>query len=493
MVTKKKLYEKKIDELGRELRKAIGAEKFLYEEIDVVPYGFDASTVAFQKPRFVILPENKEDVREALKIANKHKIPVTVLSAGVNVSGHCVPLEDGIVLDLRRMDKIIEINTDSGYAVIEPGVIYDKFNTALAEKGFRCHIPTAPGGSTPIGNFLVRPSGSLANRHLDSLIDLEVVFPDGLIVNTGSSHFPGGGYSMRYGPFPDLTGLFCCAHGTLGIITKASVRIYPINESNRLNIMAFEDFESSVRFVKDVINNNIPEHCIIWFWQFYRRYEVTYSADWVPQIPPELIGDPLKPPKDIPYNIVTTFMSGYEKAMIVNEKICKKVAKKYGGRAISKQETESLFSGVVRSHWRPLYLEYHQKRESMPYGGGKYRPWIVMTEPNDVSKLEKWALEKVSSLGVRPVGYYAQPFDFGRSFFFRIFIYPNGQDRELQDKVTATYREMFDEALKSYGAVPFRYRPGMHWLSGQTGEYYKLLRRLKKAVDPNNILNPHFF
>jgi FAD/FMN-containing dehydrogenase len=485
--------EEKKAVVSRELRDKIGPKKFLHEEVDVAPYGFDPSIGPFQKPSFVVLPENKEDVRETLKIANKHKIAVTVMSAGTNVSGQCIPREGGMVLDLRRMDKIIEINTDSGYAVIEPGVVYDRFTAALAEKGFRCHVPTAPGGSTPLGNSLQRPTGSLANRHLDSIIDLEVVFPDGMIVNTGSSHFPGTGHSMRYGPFPDLAGLFCCALGTMGIVTKAALRIYPINESNRLNLTAFDNFESAIKFVKDITNNNIPEHCIIWFWQMYRRSEFTYTADWVPKIPPELLGDPLKPPEGIPYNIVTTFMSGYEEAMVVNEKICEKVAKKYGGRAISKEEAETKFAGVVKRHWEPIYLEYHQDRESTLFGGGKYRPWIVFTEPKDVTELEKWAVEKVASLGVRPVGYYAQPLDFGRSMFFRIFIYPNAQDQALQDKVTATYREMFDEAMKKYGAPPFRYRPGMDWLCEQTGEFYTLLKKLKKAVDPNYILNPHIF
>ena len=101
----------------------------------------------------------------------------------------------------------------------------------------------------------------------------------------------------------------------------------------------------------------------------------------------------------------------------------------------------------MKSHWKPLYQGYHQERESTLFGGGKYRPWIVMTEPENVTKLEKWAVEKIAALGVRPVGYYAQPLDFGRSIFFRIFIYPDGQNPELQAKVTAMYREMHDEAM----------------------------------------------
>src|SRR3990170_4861528 len=101
-----KLNDKEKAQVCQELRDKIGPGMFLHEEIDVIPYSYDASTVPFQKPSIVVLPENKECVREALKIANKYKIPVTVTSAGTNVSGQCIPLEGGMVLDMRRMSKI---------------------------------------------------------------------------------------------------------------------------------------------------------------------------------------------------------------------------------------------------------------------------------------------------------------------------------------------------------------------------------------------------
>ncbi|MBW1802572.1 MAG: FAD-binding oxidoreductase [Deltaproteobacteria bacterium] len=171
------------------------------------------------------------------------------------MGGMCVPSEGGIVLDFRNMNRILEINTDSGYAVIEPGVIFDKLTAALSEKGFKCHVPTAPGGATPLGNYLLQPSGSLSLRHLDSIIDLEVVLPDGLVVNTGSAASPSANAKpyRRYGPFPDVAGLLTCAYGTMGIITRASVRIYPVNESTRINLTAFDDYGSAEKFVQDVV------------------------------------------------------------------------------------------------------------------------------------------------------------------------------------------------------------------------------------------------
>jgi FAD/FMN-containing dehydrogenase len=475
-----------------ELKRSIGEDKIKNDDIVLSVYGSDTSVTPYRKPSFVILPEDKEDVRKVLEIANRYKIPVTVMSGGVSVTGLTIPAEGGILLDLHRMDRILEINADSGYALIEPGVTFDRFTAALARSGFRCQVSTAPGGSTPIGNYLMRPSGSLSTRHLDPILDLEVVLPDGSVVNTGSSQFPSAGSFLRYGPHPDFTGLFCCSFGTLGIVTKAAVRIYPINESNRVHLVGFDTYESSVKYVKDVVNNNIPEHCIIWCWTHYMAYEITVPPQGgMPNLPPGLKDNPGKPPVGVPYNIVTTFMSGYEQSMRANEKILSRVAEKYGGKVLSKKEARKL-SPSMCSAWKEFYEEYHQPRMegTKKYGMGRYMAWIVNAEPKDVVNIESFAVDKLYNVGARPICYYSMPFDFGRSMFFRLFTYVDPKDKELTDNVQRTFKEMYDTAMRKYNAVPFRYRgvTGNVWLE-QSPEFYRFYKKIKDVLDPNNILN----
>lgn len=476
----------------QELCEKVGVGKVKDDEAILVSYGFDSSIAPFSKPSLVVLPESRDDVREVLIAANRERIPVTVMAGGVNVGGMCVPSEGGIVLDFRNMDRILEINTDSGYAVIEPGVIFDRFTSALREVGFKCHVPTAPGGATPLGNYLLQPSGSLANRHLDPIIELEVVLPDGLIFHTGSAAFPSENPKpyRRYGPFPDIAGLLTCAYGTLGIITKASVRIYPRNESVRVNLTAFDDYASAEKFTKDIIGANIPEHCIIWSWQFYKSYDISFADISNPYIPPELYSDPRKAPEGLPYNIVTTFMSGYTEVMDAAEAACARVAMKYGGRALSWEELEKIAPGAVRS-WKQFYIEHHQPRmeHNKKFGLGRYAAWIAIAEPKDVAEIEPWAVEEMHKLGAAPLMYYSQPFDFGRCMFFRMFSFFDPQNQELLDKVKDTYTEMYATIMKKYGATPERYRRDPAMIQ-QLGNYYEFLKRIKKAVDPNNILNP---
>lgn len=476
----------------QELCEKIGDEKVKQDEAILVSYSFDSSVTPFQKPGLVILPKSVEDVKTVLMVANREEIPVTVMAGGVNIGGMCVPSEGGIVLDFRNMNRILEINTDSGYAVIEPGVIFDRFTSALNKVGFKCHVPTAPGGATPLGNYLLQPSGSLANRHLDSIIDLEVVLPDGLVFHTGSGAYLSKNPKpyRRYGPFPDVAGLLTCAYGTLGVITKASVRIYPKNESTRVNLTAFDDYASAEKFVQDVIGANIPEHCIIWNWQFYKSYDISFEDMTNPYIPPELFDDPRKPPNGLPYNIVTTLMSGYREMMDTAETLCGKIALKYGGRAFSWEELEKKAPGAARS-WKQFYIEHRQPRmeHNKKYGLGRYAAWIAVAEPKDILEIEPWVVQKMHDLGVAPVMYYSQPFDFGRCMFFRMFSFYDPQKKDMLEKVKHTYTEMYNAIMEKYGATPERYRRDPNMIK-QTGNYYQFLKRIKKAVDPKNILNP---
>jgi FAD/FMN-containing dehydrogenase len=474
-----------ISTLGEQLRKAIGERKVKDDELVLMTYANDVSPIGPRKPCYVVLPDKTEEVAAVLKLANEYLIPVGVMGGGVNAAGNCLPSEGGILLDLKRMNKILEINTDSGYAYIEAGVTQDELSAALREAGFRMHMTTAPGGSTAIGCSMARGSGSLTTRNYDQFIDLEVVLPDGTIFNTGSSQFPNAGQHLRYGPFPDLAGLLTCGYGTLGVVTRASYRIYPINEANRVNMAGFDDFSASMDYMKDLINNNIPEHVIIWNWQLYKSFEVAVK-DGKFTAPVEARLDPRKAPEGIPYNIVTAFMSGYEETMQSHEKVCARVAEKYGGRVITNEEAARIAPGGLGG-WNELYGRYRPLPPDF-FGLGQYMVWITLSEPKDVKEIEKLMVEELAEIDVPPICYYAQPFDFGRSIFFRIFCFPDPKDTKTINTVRDKYARLYKTAMDNYGAVPMRYKVGFPTLD-DTVNYGDVLKRIKKSLDPNNILN----
>lgn len=476
--------------LHNELKGVVGADRISTEQAILVSYAFDSSPIPPSWPGCVVMPVNTAEVQKIMEIANRNKVPVTPVSAGVNVAGTGIPEQGGIILDLRWMDKILEINDDACYALVEPGVTFDQLTSSLHAAGFRCHVPTAPGGASVVANYFSRPSGSLSARHIDAITSLEVVLPDGTLVRTGSAAFPTGGWNIRYGPFPDLTGLFCCAYGTMGVITKAAIRIYPVEEEQGIPLVAFKEFHKSVEFVKEAVRANLVEHCIIWNYHFYKTYDIEFKNQNNLIIPAELHQDPRHAPDHLPYNLVSCNISGHQEDVNNHVKLISTLAEKHGGQAMSLQDCREHLPGVERS-FAQFYLEHRQPKmeHNKKYGLGRYIPWIVQGEPSIIAELEKEAVDRLYSLGTTPICYYSQPFDWGRSFFFRMFTFINPQDKELTGKVVSTYREMYQWALEKYGATPFRHRRDPYFTS-ILGGYYDLLKTVKKVIDPNNIMNP---
>jgi len=472
------------DTICRELRKAIGTEKVRDDEITLVTYGkirhgFDIMW-PFRKPGLVVFPETREDVVETLKIANRHKFPITSVGTAAIMLGTTA---GGIIIDQRRRDRILEINTDSGYAVIEPGVSFDKLTAALRGTGFKCSVGTMPGSGTVLGQALGRGSQSFTTRYLSVILDLEVVLPNGTVFSTGSSHFEGVGSHLRYGPYPDLAGLYTCAYGAMGVITKAAIRIHPVNEASRVHLAGFDNYADSIDYVKDLINHNIPEHTFIWDWHMYLTWPLA-PEDMAKVMPQVLESDFRKPPEGVPYNIVSTLLSGYPEQVELYEEICARVAKKYHGRVISDEEAEERFPATLAG-FKQQYGEYSY-RESVHWSKGRFVGWYVFAEPKDMKEIEKFATNEFAKFGkaINPVNYYSHPFDFGRSILLRIAGFPDPDDIELRQQIARKFEEMYDFALKKYRAVPIRPIG-----SEKAGSYMEVLRSIKKALDPNNILN----
>ncbi|MEM2943480.1 MAG: FAD-binding oxidoreductase [Methanomassiliicoccales archaeon] len=231
------------------IKDIVGDENCSTRIADLYTYGFDAS-IHHKTPDLVVQPRTTEEVSQILKLANDSKIPVLARGGGTGLCGSAVPVWGGIVLDMTRMNKIKEIRVEDLYCVVEPGVVYDKLNESLAPYGF--FFPPTPGSGeacTIGGMVATNASGMRAIKYgatRDYVLGLEVVLANGDIIRTGTR-------TMKNSSGYQLERLFVGSEGTLGVITEVILRIAPKPRKSAMAVAAFDSLEKAGRCVSAII------------------------------------------------------------------------------------------------------------------------------------------------------------------------------------------------------------------------------------------------
>lgn len=238
-----------------ELSKQIDPHIIISEPEDLLAYESDAThDLARMKPDIVILPNTTEDVSRVIKFASQHRISVTPRGAGSGLAGGSTPIKKGIVLDLKRMNKIIEINRGNMTAVVESGVVLHDFHRAVEKQ--KLFYPPDPQSMTVCtigGNIATRAGGPRGVKYGTTshyVLGLEVVLPDGEIINTG-------GTCVKHSTGYDLTHLFAGSEGTLGVITKANLRLLPLPATHRTVIVSCSTAYQASKIISEIIANGV--------------------------------------------------------------------------------------------------------------------------------------------------------------------------------------------------------------------------------------------
>ena len=209
------------------LEEIVGEENVSRDEAELITHSVDAFPMdKWYKPDVVVRPITTEEISKILKRANEERIPVTPWASASSISGNAVPIQGGIVIDMRRMDRIIDVREKDLQVVVEPGVIYDRLNKALEE--FRLFFPPAPGSASiaTIGGMAANNASGMKSVKYggtkDYVLKLKVVLASGEVVEVGSNaRKSASGY--------DLVSLFVGSEGTLGIFTEITS---PVHNSN---------------------------------------------------------------------------------------------------------------------------------------------------------------------------------------------------------------------------------------------------------------------
>ncbi len=240
-------------DLKKQFLAIVDPARWLDEKEPLFCYAYDAF-VEESMPDAVIFPETTEEVSQILALASAHKIPVTGRGAGTSVCGAPVPVRHGLVVCFSKMDRIIEVNTKDRYVIVEPGVVNADLQAALAPDGF--FFPPDPGSmnmSTIGGNIAQNAGGPRCLKYgvtLDYILSLEVVLASGKVITFGSKNIKDvTGYK--------LAALFCGSEGTLGLVTRAILKVVPVPETVKTIMATFKDLDDTANAVTDIIGSGI--------------------------------------------------------------------------------------------------------------------------------------------------------------------------------------------------------------------------------------------
>lgn len=240
-------------EIISEIQAIVGKENCSTDIAEIYAYGFDAS-IHRVLPDIVIRPKRTEEVQKIILLANKYKIPIVPRGSGTALCGHSLPINRGIVIDMKAMNKIKEIRVGDLYCVVEPGVIYADLNKELGKYNFLFPPEPGSGDVCSIGGMVAtNASGIRAIKYgatRDYVMALEVVLPTGEIIRVGTKTIKdSSGYQ--------LARFFVGSEGTLGIITEITLRIIPKSEKQAVVLASFDSLEKAGQCIANIISSGL--------------------------------------------------------------------------------------------------------------------------------------------------------------------------------------------------------------------------------------------
>jgi glycolate oxidase len=231
-----------------------GAHSILYKKEDLIAYDCDGFTIHRHLPKAVVFPKNTQEVAKIVKYCHDHHLPFLARGAGTGLSGGAIPLNGEVIISLVRMKRLISVDLENRRAVVEPGFVNLKLTNSISDKGYYyAPDPSSQSCCTIGGNVAENAGGAHCLKYgvtTNHILGLEVVLPNGEIIEIGKDGIPDP-------PGYDLLGLLTGSEGTLGIVTKITVRILKNPEAKQTVLAYFDKVSDASQAVSDIISTGI--------------------------------------------------------------------------------------------------------------------------------------------------------------------------------------------------------------------------------------------
>ena len=427
-------------------------------------YSRDPGVLAPHLPDYVVAPETTEQVQKVVQLANRERIPIVPMGNGMALTGLVIPLKGGIVMDMKRMNKILEVNEKARYAVVEGGTSQGVLKAYLQDHypRLRHSLPDAPPVTTIAANVALHGQGRLTQQYgfnSDMVTGLEIVLPTGDICKIGSPSL--GPYWFSKGPtLPDLSGLFLGWLGTTGIITKVGLKLYPNKKFRDVELFVTDRVELVPEILYKLTHLEMLEDINVWF-----------------QPKPLMFKDN--------YHITIYFTGDTEEEIEFKRKMI------WDSVQAFMDTKDAGFMGLQFMKERLLEMPQRGVADfaDVPKGGGfEYSGPITLIEhfPQYAAKV----IELAAKYNVLYASS-ARIISGGHSMMFSISFAFNRKDPAMMSRVKNALDEATEFALKM-GGIPWKpnfmeQRMVMQKMDPNT---LKLLQMVKRNLDPQGIMNP---
>ena len=412
-------------------------------------------------PDCVVFPTSTDEVSAIVKLCAQHNRPVVAFGMGSSLEGHVNAIHGGVSIDLTRMTRVLRLTPEDLDITVEAGLTRLKLDAHLKNTGLM--FPIDPGADATIGGMTAtRASGTTAVRYgtmRENVLGLTVVLADGQVIRTG-------GRARKSSSGYDLTRLFVGSEGTLGVITEITLRLYGRPEAVRAAVCPFESMAGAANTVIQTIQLGIPVARIEIVDEAQLRVVNAYSKTNYP-IAPTLFFE----------------FHGISETMVEDQiKAVEEIAREHGARgfqwASSLEDRNTL--------WQARHNAYYATVASRPGA----RAWTTdICVP--ISHLAECVLETQADL--KEVGVVAPLVGHAGDGNFHLIVMLDPDNKEEFEKISALSERLVERALKFGGTCSGEHGVGigkLKYLEAEHGPSLNVMRAIKRALDPNNLMNP---
>ncbi|MFW9922422.1 MAG: FAD-binding oxidoreductase [Candidatus Thorarchaeota archaeon] len=457
--------------LAKEKLIAIFSEKNVSDkEIDLFAYSKDLTLIYNKwalegkitaKADFIVWPETIEQISELMKLANQLEIPIIPFGEGSGVVGGILPVYGGIIVDMKKFDKIIEINDLNLTATIQTGKNGMNIERELNNQGYTLgHIPQSVYTSSLGGYIAHKAAGQFSTKYgkiEDMIISLEAVLPTGEIINTKAA--------PRNSVGPQVDKLLIGSEGTLAIITQATLRIWPIHEKQILLSYAFQSIEDSLNSVREVLRN-----------QAYPAVVRIYDQEETERHFFE--------EKKAHKKCMTIFVCEGNTVVVNSEvEIIHQKCQLYNGINCGEEPVK---------HWFETRFKVTETSKYIPVGAilDTIEVSVMWENASNLYHNVTKAVKKIPGTVISS-GHASHFYPQGVCFYFTFAGVPiKSSDKEY-------WKKMWDTCIKTTiengGSIAHHHGIGINrakWMKQEWGGALPVLKKIKQTLDPKNILNP---